>query len=126
MSSARGIKRERQVRVHLEEDGWFVARAAGSLGDADLIALKAGHTSKLIEVKSTTAGPFHSFGPACRQALLNAAERAGAGYLDIYSAVNGTTTASANSGVVESKLLWQNGTVATWNSASWGSDYWGN
>lgn len=78
MSSARGIKRERQVRVHLENDGWFVARAAGSLGDADLIALKAGHTSKLIEVKSTAAGPFHSFGPACRQALLNAAEKAGA------------------------------------------------
>jgi serine protease AprX len=53
-------------------------------------------------------------------------QRAGAGYLDIYAAVNGTTTASANTGVVESKLLWQNGTVATWNSASWGSASWGS
>jgi hypothetical protein len=64
------------------------------------------------------------------------AEQAGAGYLDIYAAVNGTTTDSANTGVIESRLLWQNGTAATWNSASWGSaswgsaswgsDYWGN
>lgn len=54
------------------------------------------------------------------------ATRAGAGYLDISAAVNGTTTASANTGVVQSKLLWQNGTPATWGSASWGSASWGS
>jgi serine protease AprX len=54
------------------------------------------------------------------------AARAGAGYLDIYAAIDGTTTASANTGIIESKLLWQNGTAATWNNASWGSASWGS
>ena len=50
----------------------------------------------------------------------------GSGYVDAYAAVNGTSTTSANTKVVESKLLWQNGTAATWNSASWGSASWGS
>lgn len=74
----RGIKRERQLRKLLEDGGWWVSRAAGSLGDADLIALRRHMTPMLIEVKSTTAGPFSGFGPADRQELLAAAERAGA------------------------------------------------
>ena len=76
--SDRGIQRERQVRKLLEQDGWWVARAAGSLGDADLIALKAGHTPKLIEVKASRRGPYHSFGPADRADLSLAAQLAGA------------------------------------------------
>lgn len=75
---SRGIQRERQVRRVLEADGWWTARAAGSLGDADVIALKARETPRMIEVKSTAAGPFHSFGPADRRDLLDAAKRAGA------------------------------------------------
>lgn len=66
------------MRKELERGGWWVARAAGSLGDADLIALKAGETPQMIEVKSTAAGPYHSFGPKDRAELLAAAERAGA------------------------------------------------
>ena len=34
------------------------------------------------------------------------ATTAGAGYLDIYAAVNGTTTQNANTGVTASQLLW--------------------
>ena len=34
------------------------------------------------------------------------ATTAGAGYLDIYAAVNGTTTQSANTGLTASQLLW--------------------
>lgn len=34
------------------------------------------------------------------------AQRAGAGYLDIYAAVNGTTTTAANTGVAATQLLW--------------------
>jgi Holliday junction resolvase len=75
---SRGIQRERQVRQVLEADGWWTARAAGSLGDADVIALKRGHRPQMIEVKSTAAGPFHSFGPKDRAELLEAAECAGA------------------------------------------------
>ena len=69
---SRGIARERQVRKLLEADGWWVCRAAGSLGDADLVALVANdelwpirtEARLLIEVKSTTRGPYHgTFGP---------------------------------------------------------------
>ncbi len=73
---SRGITRERQLRTLLEEDGWYVTRAAGSLGDADLVALRNGEI-RLIEVKSTHRGPFHSFGPASRQELAAAARVAG-------------------------------------------------
>lgn len=75
---SKGINKERQLKRELEADGWWVGRAAGSLGDADLVALKAGETPRLIEVKSTARGPFHGFGPADRRELLEAAKRAGA------------------------------------------------
>lgn len=74
---SRGIDRERQVRDHLENDGWFVIRAAGSLGAADLVAIKAG-AIQLIEVKSTAGGPYERFGPAARRTLSQAARDAGA------------------------------------------------
>jgi Holliday junction resolvase len=73
----RGIARERAVRRLLEDDAWWVARAAGSLGDADLVACKQG-TIRLIEVKSGHRSPYHSFGPKDRADLLFAAKLAGA------------------------------------------------
>ena len=75
---SRGHDRERAVRRLLEDDDWFVARAAGSLGDVDLVALRAGSRPRLIEVKSTAAGPYHGFGPKDRTDLLFAARLAGA------------------------------------------------
>jgi Holliday junction resolvase len=74
---SRGHDRERQVKRLLEEDDWFVARAAGSLGDVDLVALKDGKVPRLIEVKSTAQGPYERFGPKDRADLLAAAEIAG-------------------------------------------------
>lgn len=74
---SRGIQRERQVRRILEEDGWWTARAAGSLGDADVIAGKAGFTPRLIEVKSTSRGPYEHFGPTDRAELLAAGTKSG-------------------------------------------------
>lgn len=74
---SRGIQRERDVRRVLESEGWWTARAAGSFGDADVIALKGGARPQMIEVKSTTT-PFAHFGPADRAELLDAADRAGA------------------------------------------------
>lgn len=65
----------------LEDREWWVARAAGSLGDADLVALKGRpilHRPLLIEVKSSAQGPYEHFGPAARQRLLEAANLAGA------------------------------------------------
>jgi Holliday junction resolvase len=78
---SRGHTRERQVRKLLEDDGWFVCRAAGSLGDADLVALRDNQgdcRAWLIEVKSTARGPYHGFGPSRRFGLKVAAGIAGA------------------------------------------------
>lgn len=74
---SRGIARERQLRHELEADGFLVVRAAGSLGIADLIALRAGDKPWLIEVKTDGKGPFDHFRPERRAALSVAAERAG-------------------------------------------------
>ena len=76
--SRRGIQRERDLVRALRADEWFAFRAPGSLGVADVLALRAGDRPMLIEVKSTTAGPFAGFGPADRRDLLEAAEKAGA------------------------------------------------
>lgn len=53
-------------------------RAPGSLGVADVVALRAGEKPKLIESKSTAAGPYSHFGPADRNGLSIAAAIAGA------------------------------------------------
>ena len=50
----------------------------------------------------------------------------GAGYLDVYAAVTGTSTASANTGTPASHLLWTGPTPLTWTSANWGSANWGS
>lgn len=73
-----GILRERQVRRLLEAEGWWVGRAAGSLGDADLIALKAGETPRLLEIKANEGSPWKSFTPECRMQIRLAARRSGA------------------------------------------------
>jgi Holliday junction resolvase len=73
-----GHARERKVAAQLGEDGWFVLRAAGSLGVADLIALKAGRKPMMLEVKATSRGPFAGFPPADRQELIAVAKQSGA------------------------------------------------
>lgn len=65
----------------LEADGYWTSRAAGSLGDADVIALRAsvnGCEAMLVEVKSTSGGPYERFGPAARAELIAAAVKSGA------------------------------------------------
>jgi serine protease AprX len=52
------------------------------------------------------------------------ATKAGAGYLDIYAAVNGTTTQSANTGITASHLLWTGSAPITWGSVDWNSVDW--
>jgi serine protease AprX len=45
-------------------------------------------------------------------------------YLDILAAVNGTTTASANTGTEASGLLWTGGQPINWGSVNWNSVNW--
>jgi len=52
------------------------------------------------------------------------ASRAGAGYLDAYAAVTGTTNASANTGIVASQLLSTGSQPITWGSVGWNSVGW--
>ena len=54
------------------------------------------------------------------------ATKAGAGILDVYAAVNGTTMQSANTGITASQLLWTGSTPPAWNSVQWGSVQWGS
>lgn len=75
---SRGHDRERAVKAVLEAEDYWVARAAGSLGDADLVALRDGSRPLLVEVKSTAGGPYEHFRPGDREALKLAARIAGA------------------------------------------------
>ena len=52
------------------------------------------------------------------------AAKAGAGYLDVYAAVTGTTTQNANTGLAASKLLWSGAEPVTWSSVNWNSVNW--
>jgi serine protease AprX len=49
---------------------------------------------------------------------------AGAGYLDIFSAIYGTTTESANRGIPASQLLWTGSDPVAWQSVNWNSVNW--
>ena len=49
---------------------------------------------------------------------------AGAGYLDVFAAVNGTTTESANMGILASQLLSTGSDPINWNSVGWNSVGW--
>lgn len=51
-------------------------------------------------------------------------QKMGAGYLDIAAAVQGTTTQSANTGLLASRLLWTGSTPVMWGSVSWNSVSW--
>ena len=75
---SRGHDRERALVHDLRASGWFAMRSPASKGVADVIALKAGHRPRMIEVKSTTRSAFVAFGPAERDELRLAAELAGA------------------------------------------------
>lgn len=50
--------------------------------------------------------------------------KSGAGYLDVYAAVRGTTTQSANTGLKASQLLTTGSEPITWNSVGWNSVGW--
>lgn len=69
----RGDYLERQTKAALEAHGWFVVRAAGSLGAADLVALKGEFRPLLIACKTNGTVPPHE-----RVALRKVAELADA------------------------------------------------
>ncbi|MBI5031461.1 MAG: S8 family serine peptidase [Chloroflexi bacterium] len=52
--------------------------------------------------------------------------KAGAGLLDVYAAVKGTTTQTANTGIAASQLLFTGTDPAAWDAANWGSVDWGS
>lgn len=71
-----GRQRELAVRDVLRKEGWFVGRL--HLSVADLVALKACESRRLIEVKGNSGSPYMNFRAEDRSALLAAADMAGA------------------------------------------------
>jgi len=69
---ARGATFERATKAHLEPVGYVVIRAAGSHGEADLVALRAGSMPLLVSCRING-----KIGPLEREALHSAAKRAG-------------------------------------------------
>ena len=69
----RGDYFERQCKADLERHGWLVIRAGGSLGIADLIAIKREHAPLLVSCKLS-----NRIDPAERNALSETATRYGA------------------------------------------------
>ena len=51
-------------------------------------------------------------------------DKAGAGYLDIYAAIYGTTTQNANTGTLPSQLLTTGSEPISWGSIGWNSIGW--
>jgi Holliday junction resolvase len=76
--SAFGSAKEREVAELIRDEGWIVVRTAGSLGEADLVCLKAGARPMLLQVKGGDGNVFRDFGPNARIALKAAATKAGA------------------------------------------------
>lgn len=70
---ARGDYLERQTRAALRQYGWLVIRSGGSLGVADLVALRAGNRPLIVSCKIGGLPPPHE-----RAELLEAAKEAGA------------------------------------------------
>lgn len=75
---SRGIRRERQVRDKLASEDWVVFRPGGSLGCADLVALRDGSRPRLVQVKASAQGPYEHFRPAERLRLAATARMCGA------------------------------------------------
>lgn len=71
---ARGVAFERVVAARLTEDGYFVVRAAGSHGKADLVALKP---MQAVLIQCKLGGPG-DVGPKEWNDFLRAADDAGA------------------------------------------------
>ena len=91
--------------------------AAGVVTGAIALLLQKEPTLTPDQVKYrllNTAKPF-STGESCA---------AGAGYVDIYAATHTATTASANTGLRVSQLLWTGSTPVNWSSVSWNSVSW--
>lgn len=76
---ARGDYLEHQTRAALEHYRWVVVRAGGSLGPADLVALRFGNAPLLIQCKILGAGRANPrVDPEERKRLWETAEKAGA------------------------------------------------
>lgn len=75
----RGDYLEHQTRDALAQYGWLVIRSGGSLGCADLVALRVGKMPLLVQCKVLGKGrQMPRVDPAERMALFNAARESGA------------------------------------------------
>lgn len=96
-------------------------------GTSMAAAVVAGAVAVLLEDEPTLSPDqvkYRLMATARPVALSGATCATGAGYLDLYAAVNGTTFQSANVGQITSRLLGSSAISAIWNSVSWNSVSW--
>jgi serine protease AprX len=107
-------------RYYFRMSGTSMAAAVTSGAVALLLQDEPNLTPDQVKYRlMATARPF-------ADANTGSAAGAGAGMLDIYAAVNGTTTESANTGTEVSELLWDGAQQVGWDSINWGSINWGS
>lgn len=76
-NKARGLWAERDIKKHLVDDGYWVVKIAGSLGPADLLALKPGQLL-LVQVKTESrTGRRAQIAPQAWNELLDVARQVG-------------------------------------------------
>ena len=95
-------------------------------GTSMAAAVVAGAVAVLLEDEPTLTPDQVKYRLQATARPFSAAETcaAGAGYLDIYAAVNGTTNQNANTGIAASQRLWSGTEPITWGSVSWNSVSW--
>lgn len=78
MSKAAGTRKEYKVRDWYLDRDYIVIRPGGSLGAADLVAMKDGSPTDFVQVKGSAQGPYQHFQPKERANLIQVARWAGA------------------------------------------------
>jgi Holliday junction resolvase len=69
----KGANAERRLVAWLRDRGWAAWRIAGSHTPADVVAMKAGERSMLMQCKYGAGSLYAGFPPADRQALVDLA-----------------------------------------------------
>jgi serine protease AprX len=104
---------------HIVSGGYF--RMSGTSMSAPMVS---GAIALLLQSEPNLTPDQVKYRLMATARLFDSNKRAGAGYINIYAAVHTSTTQSANTGIVVSKLLTSGSNPVNWNSVNWNSVNW--